>query len=245
VQEIYNTPGANLTITYSDVEGGSSSVSGNINRDPLFLDAGNGNLGLQSDSPCIDSGTSQGAPTDDIEGFPRPAGGGYDMGAYEYEYEKETCQGNPAPEFSLGFGDHRIYVTLKALEATSVGSYDIFYTTTYDDINKNPPDSDCSVESETEFSTGEESTYILENNIENKEYYVRVRAGQSGCLSDIKSVTAQKTVSLTGGKGDSGACSALPPYLNPNPWGAFVLWLAWGIAVVILRKRLKRLREVK
>jgi hypothetical protein len=35
-------------------------------------------------SPCKDSGTGVGAPTDDIEGTARPQGAGYDMGAYEY-----------------------------------------------------------------------------------------------------------------------------------------------------------------
>jgi len=49
---------------------------------------------LQPSSPCVDTGTSGGAPTTDIEGNPRPAdipgvgqdgeGVGYDMGAYEF-----------------------------------------------------------------------------------------------------------------------------------------------------------------
>ena len=36
-----------------------------------------------SNSLCVNSGTAAGAPADDLEGHPRPVGGGYDMGAYE------------------------------------------------------------------------------------------------------------------------------------------------------------------
>jgi len=52
--------------------------------DPLFVDMINGNYRLQPESPCIDAGTSAGAPGDDIEGVTRPQGAGYDMGAYEF-----------------------------------------------------------------------------------------------------------------------------------------------------------------
>ncbi len=40
---------------------------------------------LQSDSPCIDTGIETGAPSDDLDGNPRPSCSGYDMGAYEYQ----------------------------------------------------------------------------------------------------------------------------------------------------------------
>lgn len=39
---------------------------------------------LKANSPCIDAGTSNGAPITDIDGNPRPKGLGYDMGAYEF-----------------------------------------------------------------------------------------------------------------------------------------------------------------
>ncbi|MGA1841276.1 MAG: PKD domain-containing protein [bacterium] len=76
--EIYGIP----TITYSNIEGGSSGT-GNINTDPLFADPAAGNYHLQFYSPCIDAGTSNGAPNFDILGHPRPKIAGYDMGAYE------------------------------------------------------------------------------------------------------------------------------------------------------------------
>jgi len=43
-----------------------------------------GDYRLQPGSPAIDAGTSEGAPTTDIEGHGRPCGAGVDIGAYEY-----------------------------------------------------------------------------------------------------------------------------------------------------------------
>lgn len=72
-----------------------TNLGGNIDRDPLFVNA---NVALGSDavastsddglylsagSPAIDSGTTDNAPTDDICGSSRPQGNGPDMGAYE------------------------------------------------------------------------------------------------------------------------------------------------------------------
>ncbi len=66
------------------------SGEGNIDEEPLFVDAANGDLRLLAGSPCIDMGTLEGVPDVDIDGVPRPQGTGVDMGAYEYipgEYE--------------------------------------------------------------------------------------------------------------------------------------------------------------
>ncbi|MBN2135927.1 MAG: hypothetical protein JW737_09365 [Acidobacteria bacterium] len=79
------------------VEGESSFVdwrSGNISEDPLFLDT---LFHLSEASPCIDAGAESllynldyttyypiWAPEEDIEGNPRPFGGGFEIGAYEY-----------------------------------------------------------------------------------------------------------------------------------------------------------------
>ncbi|MGA1865128.1 MAG: right-handed parallel beta-helix repeat-containing protein, partial [bacterium] len=74
----------NIAITYSDIRGGFEG-EGNISADPMFADPLSGCYALQPDSPCIDKGTDQYAPNDDIKSFPRPSGNGYDMGAYEYD----------------------------------------------------------------------------------------------------------------------------------------------------------------
>jgi parallel beta-helix repeat protein len=42
-----------------------------------------GDYHLQPGSPCIDAGTSMGAPTTDLDGRGRPCGAGVDMGVYE------------------------------------------------------------------------------------------------------------------------------------------------------------------
>jgi hypothetical protein len=41
------------------------------------------NLRLGADSPCVDTGSAEGAPATDADGNSRPAGAGYDIGAYE------------------------------------------------------------------------------------------------------------------------------------------------------------------
>ncbi len=71
--------GGNPVVIYSDVEGGYPG-EGNIDADPQFLPGG---FSLSPESPCVDAGTSDGAPNNDILGVPRPQGDGWDMGAYE------------------------------------------------------------------------------------------------------------------------------------------------------------------
>jgi len=59
---------------------------GNINSKPTFMDRANGNLRLESNSPCINAGYNAfaaGGP--DLNGSPRIAGGTVDMGAYEFQ----------------------------------------------------------------------------------------------------------------------------------------------------------------
>jgi hypothetical protein len=81
---VYNlqSPGAGtIQVAYADIEGGWTGT-GNIDADPGVADAAGGDYHLQAGSPCIDAGTSDGAPTADIEGTPRDAFP--DMGAYEW-----------------------------------------------------------------------------------------------------------------------------------------------------------------
>ena len=82
--QISTYAGGFVLASYSDVEGGFAGV-GNIDTDPLFVDAAVGDYHLQAGSPCIDAADPLTTLTEDIEGNPRPAGSGYDMGAYEYQ----------------------------------------------------------------------------------------------------------------------------------------------------------------
>jgi parallel beta-helix repeat protein/predicted outer membrane repeat protein len=84
--------GSTPTVTYSDIKQDTGVYPGecNINVDPLFVECGSGNYYLMPNSPCIDTGTSTNAPSEDKEGIVRPQGPGIDMGAYEY-VEPSSC----------------------------------------------------------------------------------------------------------------------------------------------------------
>jgi hypothetical protein len=71
------------TVTQCNIMGGFEG-EGNIDVDPMFVSPENGNLRLKKGSPCIDTGTLDGAPETDIAGIARPIGFGVDMGAYEF-----------------------------------------------------------------------------------------------------------------------------------------------------------------
>ncbi|MCF7920063.1 MAG: T9SS type A sorting domain-containing protein [Candidatus Cloacimonetes bacterium] len=86
-----------MTIAYSDIQNGIENIGinnatvnwleGNIDADPLFADAINGDFALTEDSPCIDAGTAffeyEGEVLIDIE-EEEYWGIAPDMGAYEY-----------------------------------------------------------------------------------------------------------------------------------------------------------------
>ena len=63
-----------------------TSGIGNITNAPLFVDYANGNLRLQSNSPCINAGNNAfvSSPTD-LDGNPRIVSGAVDIGAYEFQ----------------------------------------------------------------------------------------------------------------------------------------------------------------
>jgi hypothetical protein len=63
--------------------GGSAGI-GNIATDPDFAAPFSADFQLNADSPCINAATGTSAPVTDKNGIPRPWGGGWDMGAYEY-----------------------------------------------------------------------------------------------------------------------------------------------------------------
>ncbi len=56
----------------------------NLAADPAFADFAAGDLHLSAASPCVNRGLEDGAPTEDLDGLPRPVMGAVDIGAYEY-----------------------------------------------------------------------------------------------------------------------------------------------------------------
>lgn len=109
--QIYNANNGTATVSYSNVQGGWAGA-GNINTDPLFMDADGAdniagtvddNLRLEPNSPCIDAGNNLSVlATTDLDGNPRfvdiptvpDTGNGtppiVDMGAYEAQYADVT-----------------------------------------------------------------------------------------------------------------------------------------------------------
>jgi hypothetical protein len=71
------------TATFCDIQGGFPGAF-NITNDPLFANAALMDFQLLEGSPCIDTGASLAAVTNDCIGNPRPYDGGWDMGAYEF-----------------------------------------------------------------------------------------------------------------------------------------------------------------
>ena len=88
VDEFYNStaPGhpSIPVVTYSCIQGGFVGT-GNISSDPLLIGTPDSNGHIRPNSPCIDAGTSTGAPSMDIRGVVRLQGIGVDMGAYELD----------------------------------------------------------------------------------------------------------------------------------------------------------------
>src|ERR1035437_4075785 len=58
----------------------------NFTNDALFLNPTNGDFHLQSNSPCINAGSSNATGATDLDGNMRLIGGFVDLGAYEYQF---------------------------------------------------------------------------------------------------------------------------------------------------------------
>jgi len=85
-----STAASNTVASLADLNGKTgfrgddpSVISGNFGTNPLFSHTANGDFSLKTSSPCIDAGADVGTGWLDILGIPRPAGGGFDVGAYE------------------------------------------------------------------------------------------------------------------------------------------------------------------
>ena len=106
--EVYVEGDSSCSVSYSDCLGGCLGA-GNIESDPLFVDAAAGDLQLQTGSPCIDAADGAFAPELDIEGYGRVddpltsnTGTGTpayaDMGAYEYQAPEPDAGPDASPD---------------------------------------------------------------------------------------------------------------------------------------------------
>lgn len=113
--EIYSNNGT-PAVTYNDIQGGWSG-EGNIDEDPLFVDANGADniIGTEDDYPallsgsaCIDAGDNNAVPIDivtDINGNPRIINNAVDMGAYEGDSSGPVIRVSPMVfEFSANEG---------------------------------------------------------------------------------------------------------------------------------------------
>ena len=79
-----NRPGSEFSGGLSSWKAHISGDAGSTEGDPVFVNSATGDYHLASTSPCINTGTSIGAPAIDYDGITRPQGNGYDIGAYEF-----------------------------------------------------------------------------------------------------------------------------------------------------------------
>ena len=89
---VYLDAYSTIQISYSNIEGGYAGV-GNIDLNPLFNDAESDDYSLQTESPCIDTGTAD-LDGDGINDILDYFGLAPDMGAYEYVFEYDFSLGD-------------------------------------------------------------------------------------------------------------------------------------------------------
>jgi hypothetical protein len=76
---------ANCTTTYSDVGPDAATGTGNINMDPMFVNAAQGDFHITAGSPAKDAADPAATLDIDIDGDSRPQGSGRDIGADEFK----------------------------------------------------------------------------------------------------------------------------------------------------------------
>jgi len=162
-----------VDIIYSDIDGGWDG-GGNIDDDPLFTDADNGDFTLQPGSPCIDAGTADTDSDweDDITDY---FGSAPDMGAFEY-----FIAGPTGLQFTIE--DASVTLTWDPITADNLIYYSVERSTDSlfsTDLVTNSPQENFFTDNDLEWDT---------------EYYYRVSAligSYYSYYSDVISVTME------------------------------------------------------
>lgn len=82
----YSPGGFSYSFNYSCTTPMPTNGLGNITNEPAFISLENGDLHLQTNSPCINAGKNEYVTgSTDLDGNPRIAGGTVDIGAYEFQ----------------------------------------------------------------------------------------------------------------------------------------------------------------
>ena len=107
----------NNAINTNQITGRFSAATNLISSGPLFVNAAAGNYQLRADSPCINAGVTNLAPTNDLAGLSRPRRGyssmsaSIDLGAFEYDFTTADSDSDGLKDsVELSFGSSPVLV---------------------------------------------------------------------------------------------------------------------------------------
>lgn len=127
-----------------------------------FIAAGGGNYHLASNSPCIDTGAHlSGIVDDDYDGYSRPYGGWYDIGAYEYVGENPLLDANADASPTSGETPLAVNFTGNATGGTSPYSYSWDFGDGQSSFQQNP--------SHTFYTAGNYSVFLTVTDSNNNQ----------------------------------------------------------------------------
>ncbi len=123
VSNIFNSGGANSSIPeyyHSLVQGVTNTANGNLNTNPMFTDAANGDYRPETGSPVINAGDNtyfEGLNTGsrDLAGYPRLLRHHIDLGAYESDCGGYTLASDAEAGRPLTSGDNYLYSSCSLL----------------------------------------------------------------------------------------------------------------------------------
>lgn len=193
----------------ADFQQRTGKGQGCIEADPLFRNAGQGNLRLQQGSPAIDAGTASGIVDEvydrfqelygidirkDIMGRARPAGGGWDIGAYEYVLEPVgdlAVSGASQNSLTLAW-------TIPGADGSSdrPGRYDIRYATSA--ITEANWDAATPAQGEPEpGDVGDSQSFTISGLNPGTTYYIGLKTSNTGgtTISELSNIASAATAS--------------------------------------------------